>query len=326
MPQPVLIWLLTMTALLFGMLLVGGITRLTDSGLSMVEWRLLMGAIPPLTEAEWQRLFALYQQSPEGSQVNPGLDLAGFKAIFFWEYIHRLMGRLLGLVYIVPMLWFAWQRQLSPTSPVPPRYIILLLLGAAQGGIGWWLVQSGLVDVPQVAPYRLAVHLGLALLIFGVLVWLVCDGVYGTARRPRGIPALTLAIVGVTMLAGALVAGSHGGLLYNEYPLMGDGLLPVEYGFYGWGDPFVNPATTQFHHRWLAALAVITVGLLARQAWRAGYGGRGGLMLAAVFAQFILGLLTLLYAVPFTLAILHQGMAAILLATVVWVCHALSKQ
>ena len=331
--HPVLIWLMLMILLLFAMLVVGGITRLTDSGLSMVEWRLLMGAIPPLTDGEWQRIFALYQQSPEGSLVNRGLSLAGFKWIFFWEYLHRLMGRLLGLVYIVPMLWFAWCRQLAVTTStstststaIPAIYIVLLILGAAQGGIGWWMVQSGLVDAPQVAPYRLAVHLGLALLIFALLVWTLCDGLYGRAHRPRGLPALTLTCVAVTIVAGALLAGNHGGLIYNEYPLMGEGFLPIEYGFYGWADPFINPASAQFHHRWLAALTLLLVGRLAWRVRHTDYGDRGGVMLALVVTQFGLGILTLLFAVPFTLAILHQAVAALLLASVIWLCHGLCR-
>ncbi|MCG8624769.1 MAG: COX15/CtaA family protein [Proteobacteria bacterium] len=338
----VALWLGGVAVLVFGMVVVGGITRLTDSGLSMVEWRPLMGAFPPITDSEWQRLFALYQQSPEGRLINPNLSLAGFKWIFFWEYMHRLLGRVIGLVYAVPMLWFAWRGELATMhSHQPPhqhvryrfrlpwRYGFIFLLGAAQGVIGWWMVKSGLVDVPEVAPYRLAVHLGLALLILALLIWGLCDCVYGSAPAPRlippSLPAIVFILLAITILAGGLVAGLGGGLVYNQYPLMGTGFIPPEYGFNGWRDPFTNPPTSQFHHRWLAAITAISIVCLAWRTWRVGLWGRGGVMVIAVACQFILGILAVLYAVPFHLAILHQAVAAVLLASVVWGCHGLAK-
>lgn len=364
-PPAVALWLGCVALLVFGILIIGGITRLTDSGLSMVEWRPLMGILPPLSDGEWQRLFALYQQSPEGRLINPNLSLGGFKWIFFWEYVHRLLARFIGIAYAVPMVWFAWRGQLATMHHqhphqnliahhrfgrfrLPWRYGFILVLGAAQGGIGWWMVKSGLVDVPEVAPYRLAIHLGLALLILAFLIWTLCDCVYGSVSAPApaprlispslvpapapalslippSLPAIVLILLAITILAGGLVAGLKGGLVYNQYPLMGRGLIPPEYGFYGWSDPFLNPPTSQFHHRWLAAITAIGVVCLAWRAWRVGLWGRGGLMLLAVVSQFILGILAVLQAVPFHLALLHQGGAGVLLASVVWGCHGLAK-
>ena len=254
-------WLIAMAVLVAVMVLIGGVTRLTGSGLSMVEWRPLMGTLPPLSDAEWNRVYQLYVASPEYDEFNYGMDLAGFKTIFFWEYVHRLWGRLLGLAFVLPFAWLIIRRQVP--NGFGGRLFLLMLLGGFQGVIGWWMVKSGLTADATVSQYRLAVHLGMALLIFALLLWTAFDIRYGRAGLPRGHAAGTLLIIAVTILAGALVAGMDAGLLYNHYPLMGNGLIPIEYGEMGLTDAFENPASAQFHHRWIAVLAVLAVITLA---------------------------------------------------------------
>lgn len=318
------IWLLLMAGLVAIMVVIGGITRLTGSGLSMVEWRPLMGTLPPLSEAEWNRVYALYKQSPEYDKINFGLDMAGFKHIFFWEYFHRLWGRLLGIAFALPLLWFA-AKQMIPAG-YGRRLLILLVLGGSQGVIGWWMVKSGLSQDATVSQYRLATHLGMALLIFSLLIWVALDLRDGQSQRPSGHGLGSLIMVAVTILAGALVAGMDAGLLYNEYPLMGEGLVPVEYGDEGWRDAFENPASAQFHHRWLAALTFVAVLALAlRMHVKPGLRLRAYMVLATISAQFIIGIFTLLNGVPVWLGGLHQAGAVALLASVLWLLHGTSK-
>jgi len=318
-------WLLIMAFLVAVMVVIGGITRLTGSGLSMTEWRPLMGALPPMSTAEWERVFALYKASPEYEAINYGMDLSGFKTIFFWEYFHRLWGRLLGIAFAVPLLAFVVARRIPHGFGL--RLGGLLLLGGAQGLVGWWMVKSGLTEDASVSQYRLATHLGMALLIFGMLLWTAFDIRYGRAALPRGHAAGTLAIVAVTILAGALVAGMDAGLLYNEYPFMGSGLLPVEYGEKGILDPFENPASAQFHHRWIAVVAVGAVLTLVMRARKQSTSRLAAhLALVAVLGQFLLGVTTLLHGVPVALAGLHQAGAVVLLGSVLWVSHRLESR
>ena len=323
--QTLTLWLGIMATLVAMMVVIGGVTRLTDSGLSMVEWRPLMGILPPLSESEWMRIFLLYQQSPEFRDVNIDMDLDGFKTIFFWEYVHRVWGRLLGLAFGIPLLVF-WLRGMIP-SPLKPVLLILLVLGGLQGVIGWWMVTSGLVDNPAVSQYRLAAHLSMALLIYGLLVWTAFTVSDGPAMMPRGHGLITLILVVVTILAGAFVAGMDAGLLYNEYPLMGDSLLPAEYGEEGLVDAFENPAAAQFHHRWIAVLAVLAVAGLwvkARQNMFAKL--RAHIMIFFVFCQFLLGVATLLLGVPVWAGALHQLGAVFLLGSVLATLHALGHE
>ena len=317
-----MIWLFAVAALVFTMIVVGGITRLTGSGLSMVEWRPLMGILPPLSEAEWMRVYTLYQASPEYQHINFDMGLSQFKTIFFWEYVHRVLGRLIGLAFGIPLLIFAFRRMIPQGYGL--RLALLLLLGGFQGVIGWWMVKSGLVDNPEVSQYRLATHLSTALIILGLLVWTGLDLKNGKAQRPGGHLLGVMGLLAVTIVAGAFVAGMDAGKLYNEYPLMGDGFVPVEYGELGAVDAFENPASAQFHHRILAVLVVIGVISVMRRALKSGFVVRGYAMMAAVSAQFILGVATLLYAVPVSLGTLHQAGAALLLITLVWASHGLS--
>ena len=317
-------WLFGMVGLVAIMVVIGGVTRLTGSGLSMVEWRPIIGILPPLTEVEWMRVFNLYQASPEFQQVNMDMNLAEFKVIFFWEYVHRVWGRLLGLAFGLPLLFF-WLAGRIPQGYGLP-FLGLLALGSMQGIIGWWMVTSGLVDNPAVSQYRLAIHLSMALLILLLLLWTALNLRFGRSKRPSGHAAATLLLVALTIIAGAFVAGMDAGLLYNEYPLMGDGLVPVEYGENGLFDPFDNPATAQFHHRWIAVLTVLAVADLWVFGLRKGLRGLVHIMAMSVIIQFLLGLTTLLLGVPVWAGALHQAGAVLLLSIVLIVTHRLQAQ
>ena len=317
-------WLFGMSGLVATMVVIGGVTRLTGSGLSMVEWRPLIGILPPLTETEWLRVFKLYQTSPEFLQVNINMDLAGFKVIFFWEYVHRVWGRILGLAFGIPLLFFWLSGRIPQGYGLP--LLGLLALGGVQGVIGWWMVTSGLVDNPAVSQYRLATHLSMALLILVLLLWTALNLRFGRSKRPSGHAAMTLLLVALTIIAGAFVAGMDAGLLYNEYPLMGDGLVPVEYGENGLFDPFDNPASAQFHHRWIAVLAVLAVAGLWVSGLQKGLGGLVHIMAVSVVIQFLLGLTTLLLGVPVWAGALHQAGAVLLLSVVLIVTHRLQAQ
>ena len=315
-------WLFSVAVLVALIVVIGGVTRLTGSGLSMVEWRPLMGTLPPMTAVEWQRVYELYQASPEYQQLNYGMSLSKFKTIFFWEYFHRLWGRLLGLAFGLPLIIFALLGRIP--NGFGRRLFLLLLLGGFQGVIGWWMVKSGLTETASVSQYRLATHLSVALIIFSLLVWTGFDLRDGCDRYPTGQGLATLILLGITIVAGALVAGMDAGLLYNEYPLMGNSLLPIEYGEAGWLDPFENPASAQFHHRWLGALtfaAVIVLGLKERSA---SFPFRSNLVMAAVSLQFTLGIVTLLHGVPVSLGGMHQAGAVILLGCLLALLHGTS--
>ena len=317
-------WLFGMVGLVAIMVVIGGVTRLTGSGLSMVEWRPIIGILPPLTEVEWMRVFKLYQASPEFQQVNTDMNLAEFKVIFLWEYVHRVWGRLLGLAFGLPLLFF-WLAGRIPQGYSLPL-LGILALGSVQGIIGWWMVTSGLVDNPAVSQYRLAIHLSMALLILLLLLWTALNLRFGRSKRPSGRAAAALLLVALTIIAGAFVAGMDAGLLYNEYPLMGDGLVPVEYGENGLSDPFDNPASAQFHHRWIAVLAVLAVSGLWVSGLRKGMGGLVHIMAVSVIIQFLLGLTTLLLGVPVWAGALHQAGAVLLLSVVLIVTHRLQAQ
>lgn len=317
-------WLFCMAGLVAMMVFIGGVTRLTGSGLSMVEWRPLMGILPPLSEAEWMRVFTLYQASPEFNEINSDMSLAGFKVIFFWEYVHRVWGIMLGFAFILPLIYF-WVKQMIPHG-YGLKFIGLMILGGMQGVIGWWMVKSGLIDNPAVSQYRLATHLSMALLIFVLLVWCGMNIAYGRAGMPRGHGAASFVLLSITIVAGAFVAGLDGGLVYNEYPMMGEGLVPVEYGEAGLSDPFENPASAQFHHRILALIAVAAIIGLWVIARKNGLGITAHLMLACVAGQFALGLTTLLLYVPVWAGALHQLGAVLLLGSVTIVLHQLSRR
>jgi len=333
-PRPAAVagWLGVVAALVFLMIVVGGITRLTESGLSMVRWEPISGAIPPLSEADWQAEFDHYRQTPQYQQLNRGMTLDNFKTIFFWEYVHRLLGRLIGLVFALPLAWFAWRRA------IPEGYGwklgALLGLGALQGAIGWWMVASGLVDRPEVSHIRLAVHLLTALLIVAGLIWVSLD-LRALARdpgaRPARMPLLALwalSLLFLQFLFGAYMAGLEAGELFYTWPLMNGEFYPTGYE---WLQPtlrnFVdNKITIHFVHRWLAFGVAGFAIWLGLRAWLAGFRLDGALLIGAVTAQILLGILTVLSGVQIDIAVAHQGMAALLLAAMIVAAHRLGER
>lgn len=323
--RPIFLWLLACAAMVLAMAVIGAVTRLTESGLSMVEWRPLIGALPPLSDADWTKLFDEYRATPEFQKLNSWMGLQDFKGIFWWEYIHRLWGRLIGLVFALPLAWF-WLRGRLP-SWLKPWLLALLVLGALQGAVGWWMVRSGLVDDPRVSHVRLAVHLGLAVLLYGLLLALAerlnpAPRLAAAERLRLGAEVVTVSAF-VVILSGALVAGLDAGLVYNSFPLMGGEWVPDEVlqardiaGFLS------TPGSVQFLHRWLAkALAVLILILWA-------LGRRAPLvpaqrlpldLLAAVaLLQVGLGISTLVLQVPIALAAAHQAGALVLFGLAVW--------
>ena len=319
---PVALWLAIVAALVLAMVVVGGATRLTDSGLSITEWKPVTGALPPMSEAHWNAEFAKYQAIPQYQLVNRGMSLAEFKTIYWWEWAHRFLGRLVGLVYALPFVYFLARRE------IPKRLILrcvgLLALGGLQGAIGWWMVASGLADRVSVAPERLMVHLGLAFILFAALIWTALDAWRGEARQPLPSPwsALALGLMGLIflqILLGALVAGNDAGLVYNDWPLMNGTLFPRDYAGDGlWGTLAHSQGAVQLHHRlggYVLTLAVIWMAISAR---RTNYVPPPAkrLMMATTHAtllQAVLGIATLVLAVPLWLGMLHQLMAAVVL-------------
>jgi cytochrome c oxidase assembly protein subunit 15 len=325
-------WLLTVAFLIFVMVVIGGITRLTESGLSMVRWEPISGAIPPLNEADWQREFDHYRATPQYQVNNSGMTLEDFKTIFFWEYVHRLLGRLIGLAFALPLLRFWWRRA------IPPGYgwklTGLLALGGLQGAIGWWMVASGLIDRPEVSHIRLAVHLLTAFAIFGALVWVALDLRRlrrDPAARPAKMPLLAiwaLCILFVQFLFGAYVAGLEAGYAFNTWPQMGEEWFPAEAPML---EPALrnladNPVVVQFVHRWLAFVAAAFALWLAARAWSRGLRLEAAALAGAVTAQVLLGILTLLSGVQIDIAVAHQGMAVLLLGAMVTAGHRLGER
>lgn len=326
-PRQMANWLFSVAGLVLVMIVVGGITRLTESGLSITRWEPVTGTIPPLDEAEWQAAFDLYRDSPQYQQVNRGISLDDFKFIYFWEYVHRLLGRVIGLAFALPLIWFAVRRAIP--RGFGWKLVALLALGALQGAIGWWMVASGLVDQPEVSHIRLAVHLLTAFLIFGALIWVALD-LRTLARSPVARPARmsitaiwAVALLFVQMLFGAYVAGLEAGYAFNTWPLMGEELYPEAAPWMEpWGRNFVdNPITVQFVHRWLAFAAAAAIGLVAWRAWRAGHKVAGAVLAGAVVVQIVLGIATLLTGVALWLGVAHQGTAALLLGALLVAAH-----
>ncbi len=308
--RPVQRWLATVCLLLLAMVVVGGITRVTGSGLSIVEWKPVTGAVPPLTDDDWRRAFEAYQGSPQYRLVNAGMSLAAFKAIFFWEYVHRLLGRVLGLVFFVPWAFFVARGALSRALSL--RLFVGLVLVGLQGALGWLMVSSGLVDVPHVSHYRLAAHLGLALLVLGYLfwIWLELRGKSPGAGEHRVAFAITLALVAVQIVWGGFTAGLHAGLGYNTFPTMhGEWMPAAAFAFEpGWRNVVDNPAAVQLVHRALGTLVVVMVATLLSISGRMPARLRRATrwLAGCVTVQFSLGVATLLFVVPPVLAVVHQ--------------------
>lgn len=329
--RPVALWLFVCCALIYAMIVLGGVTRLTHSGLSMVDWDPIMGIVPPLSEDQWQATFERYKQFPEYQKVNRGISLAAFKEIYYVEYAHRVLGRVIGIVFLVPFLVFAALGWI--TREMIPRFAALFLLGALQGLMGWFMVMSGLVDRPSVSQYRLTAHLLLAVIIYVFVLWSALSLWRGTAPPPAGSEGrhrfgwLVLAVVMIMIASGGFVAGTRAGFAYNTFPLMGGAWVPE--GLWalapGWRNLFENVITIQFLHRLLAvAVAAVVVAYWARSL-------RGPpvtrltahLMLLALAAQWALGIATLVYRVPVALGASHQAGAVALLTLVLIHTHTL---
>jgi cytochrome c oxidase assembly protein subunit 15 len=324
-------WLFVCCLMVYAMVILGGVTRLTGSGLSMVEWDPIFGILPPLDQTSWDETFRLYQQSPEYQKINVGMDLAGFKQIYWFEYSHRVLGRTIGTVFLLPFLFFLVKGWLQ--RPLIPKLLTMFVLGGLQGLLGWYMVKSGLVDNPHVSQYRLTAHLGLAILIY-VYMFYVALGLWLGDRRSASIPGglrrattLLTGLMFITILSGGFVAGLKAGYAYNTFPLM-DGHWIPEVIFMQtplWRNFFENIATVQFDHRLLATLVFIgvTVLWLAARRYSLPADVKTGLhlMLAAVLLQIGLGISTLLLHVPVSLAATHQAGALLLLTIALYTHH-----
>ncbi len=319
------LWLYVVAALVFAIVLVGGATRLTESGLSIVEWKPITGTLPPLSESAWQAEFDKYKTIPQFEKVNARMTLDEFKVIFWWEWGHRLLGRSIGAAFLLPFLFFLWKGWIGPG--LKGRLWGIFALGALQGGIGWWMVASGLAHRVDVSQYRLAVHLTIACVIFTALVWTAQSMTPSRpSRAPDRLRVSAVVLLGLVLLQiylGALVAGLDAGLIYNTWPLMDGDLLPPASELLmhepAWRNLFENVLTVQFNHRMMAYLLWFAALLHAADALRSRASARvtaGALALAlAMTLQAALGILTLLYMVPISLALLHQG-GAILVLTI----------
>jgi cytochrome c oxidase assembly protein subunit 15 len=328
-PRAIATWLNIVAVFVVLMVIVGGITRLTESGLSMVRWEPVSGIVPPLSEVEWQAEFDAYRAYPEYQQVNRGMSLDAFKRIYFWEYVHRVLGRLIGFAFALPLAWF-WLRRAIPIG-YKPRLVALLALGGLQGAIGWWMVASGLVNRPDVAHDRLAVHLGTALVILGGLVWTARDlraHAHGEHRsRLTALGAAALLIVSIQIVLGAFVAGLNAGHAFAEWPLMGGRFFPEGVAFTDplWRNAIDNPIVVQWLHRWWAWVAAAALLLLARRARHDGAAATARLLAALVAVQIGLGIATLLSGVALWVAAAHQAVAALIVWAAVVAVHAAGR-
>lgn len=333
------LWLLACAVVIYGMILLGGVTRLTESGLSMVEWRPIMGVWPPIGEAAWQAVFAKYQQFPEYQKINQGMGLDEFKVIFMYEYLHRVLGRLIGVLFVVPLVFFALRGLIRPG--LFPRLLALLFLGGCQGLLGWYMVKSGLVDRPSVSQYRLTAHLGLAVALYAAIVWqflslwprrAAVEAGSGTLARTARWSPLLLVLVYLMILSGGLVAGTDAGYAYPTWPNMGPGLVPP--GLYAgtptWLAAFEDVTTIQFNHRMFAYVLVVVVGgfglRLLMQSSDKVVRVAGGAVIAALLLQVTLGISTLLTRMAIPVAAGHQAGAILLLTVLLFTVHALRRQ
>jgi heme a synthase len=330
-PKAIAWWLLSVGALVFVMVVVGGITRLTESGLSMVRWEPISGIIPPLNAEQWQAELDAYRATPEYIHVNRGMSMAEFQAIFFWEYLHRLLGRLIGLAFALPLAWF-WVKKAIP-SGYHMRLVALLALGGLQGAIGWWMVASGLVDRPDVSHIRLAVHLMTALFILGGLVWTALDlfalerNVEARPARMAGFGLVILLILAIQIMLGAFTAGLEAGYAFSTWPMMGSEWFPANApmldGF--WRNLVDNPIVVQFTHRWWAVVTVIALIWLARKVRTENR--LASISIHSAFGtQFLLGIATLLTGVNIVVATAHQGVGALVVIATVWGVHLIGRQ
>ena len=331
-PAAITKWLFVVAGLVFAMVIIGGITRLTESGLSITEWKPVSGAIPPLTAADWARAFDLYKATPQYQQVSgpAGMSLGQFQFIFFWEWFHRQLGRIIGLAFAFPLLWFALRRAIPRGYGL--RLVALLLLGGAQGALGWFMVQSGLAGRTEVSHLRLSAHLLLALFTLGALIWTALD-LRALARNPNARPArlrpfaaLVLAALGLQLMLGAWVAGLRAGPIANTWPLMNDRLVPAGIDWsHGIGFALTHdPYLIHFVHRWWAWAVVILLILFARRVKP--LDRRASIFIhSAIGFQILLGIATVMSGIALWLAILHQAVGASLVAATAWGAHLLGR-
>ncbi len=337
--RAIAIWLFVLCAMIFAMILLGGATRLTHSGLSMVEWRPLFGVLPPMSEAAWQNVFQQYQEFPEFQKINFAITLAEFKRIFLFEYSHRILGRAIGVAFALPFLYFLLRRQLS--WHLAPRLAVMFVLGASQGVLGWYMVQSGLVERPDVSPYRLTAHLGLAVIIYAYLLWTAMSLLQPVRRtllavgRGRVLRIATPIVTGaifLTILSGGFVAGNDAGLAYNSFPLMDGRFVPADIFRLEpwWRNFFENLPLVQLDHRLLALLVIIATMILLVASWRqplpAGARRAIGAWAVVTVAQLALGIFTLLLLVPVPLGVAHQAGALLTFTMALWTYHELSRR
>lgn len=323
-------WLLVVAALVFAIVVVGGITRLTESGLSITEWKPIRGIVPPLDATEWRAEFDGYKAIPQYAAFNQGMTLEGFKHIYFWEYLHRLLARAIGTVLALVLAVFWWRRAIPRGHG--RRAVLILALGGLQGLIGWWMVASGLTARTEVSHLRLATHLLAAMLIYAVLIWTALDllapaGIPGGRARLCRLPALAILALAIQLMLGAFTAGLRAGYAFASWPLMGDGLFPAG----GWGpggaghNLLYNPIVVQFVHRWWAWAVALLAALMAHRLWAVGRRTPARAIVAILALQITLGVATLLSGVALPIAVAHQAAAALLLASFVWGGHALGS-
>ncbi len=328
--RAVALWLILVAAMIFVMVVIGGITRLTESGLSITEWKPISGVLPPMGDAAWQNEFDLYKQIPEFQTRHPDMTLDEFRGIFWWEYFHRLWGRLIGVAFALPGLWLLLRGRIRPELRL--RLLGIFLLGGLQGALGWFMVKSGLSVRTDVSQYRLVAHLLTALLIYSYILWTafglirpVARALPGAAMLRRHVIFLLLLVVGM-LTTGGFTAGLDGGKIYNTFPLMGGAFVPGDLLALEplWRNPFENPTAAQFIHRWLAMIVGVTALALWLRRGRLPDNARLPLDLLAgmVAIQVMLGISTLLLAVPIPLAACHQAGAVMVLTLTLWALHA----
>lgn len=333
--KKVVYWLLTGCALIFIMVIIGGITRLTHSGLSISDYKLISGTLPPMNEQEWLEAFELYKKYPEYQKLNYHFGLEEFKDIYFWEYLHRVFGRFIGIVFIIPFLYFLFTKQLS--SKTIKKSIILLFLGGFQGFLGWYMVKSGLVDQPDVSHYRLAMHLTTAFITFAYAFWVALDLIYPKQKQVntkfRNLIRVALGVLLVQIIWGAFVAGLDAGWIHNTWPLMNEGKLIHETVYIEqnplWKNFVEGKSGVQFVHRYMAYVVVgfiFAIWYKSRDMELLPPQQKGvNWLITLVFIQFLLGVLTLIYAVPVWLGVAHQVGAFFLLAAMTFTLHRFTR-
>ena len=330
--RAVALWLLVVCAMVFAMVVLGGVTRLTGSGLSMTDWKPVTGFLPPISDQAWEDEFERYQSSPEFQKINSHMNVDDFKGIFWLEFLHRVLGRLIGIAFFVPFVYFA-VRKYIPAAQFP-KYGLMFILGGLQGLLGWYMVKSGLVDNPHVSQYRLTAHLVAAILVYGFMFWVAMSLLYPGKLLRHAWYGKTVALTGliaITIISGGFVAGLKAGKIYNTFPMMGDHWIPP--GMFAidpaWRNFFDNTTTVQFDHRVLAIstfLLVVAYWIKSRTANLPGRSQRAAtaLMHTSVL-QVALGISTLLMAVPVLLGAAHQAVALVLLTVALYLCHSLAR-